>query len=263
MTTRHGISAVIFFVTVTMTGSASATRGTGPTGKRVLLDKEGGSIELRAAHTDDKETRDAVRRKLQAETRSGPTDASPAMQEHQKEIQYRYENTERGGRLRIITRNQQALKAVQDFLRSKMSPAQKAGAVAFDYVANTSLVVLPVMVNNHGPFRFLLDTGASNTILSTAVADNLMIPKRRSQTLSTAGGTVPVTVRSVNVLQTGGASLEDIEIAVGNFSLMKTMNVDGVLGSDYLRRFKVSIDYDNQLVNIEPCCPPMSLKLKA
>lgn len=263
MTTRHGIAAAILFVSVAMTGSASARGRAGATGKRVLLDKEGGSIELRAAHTDDKQTRDAVRRQLQAETRSGPADAASTLQQYQKDIQYRYENTELGGRLRIITKNQQALSAVQDFLRSQMSPAQKAGAVAFDYVANTSLVVLPVMVNNHGPFRFLLDTGASNTILSTAVADALMIPKRRNQTLATAGGIIPVTVRSVNILQAGSGRLEDVEIAVGNFSLMKTMNVDGILGSDYLRQFKVSIDYDNQLVNIEPCCPPISSKLSA
>jgi len=45
--------------------------------------------------------------------------------------------------------------------------------------------------------------------------------------------------------------------------LMKTLNVDGILGGDYLRRFKVSIDYDNQIVEIEPCCPEVMSMLVA
>ncbi|HEY2382696.1 MAG TPA: retropepsin-like aspartic protease [Terriglobia bacterium] len=261
MNIHKDITAAILFIT--MASAAGAAGESGAAGKRVLLDKEGGSIEIRVAHTNDKQTRDAVRRQLQEEARTGPAAESPAMQQYQKNIRYRYENTAQGGRLRIIAKNQQALMAVQDFLRAQMNLAQQSGAVAFDFVANTALVVLPVMVNDHGPYRFLLDTGASNTILSTAVADALMIPARRSQMLSTAAGSVPVTVRSVNILQAGAARLEGIEIAVGNFGLLKTMNVDGILGSDYLRQFKVSIDYDNQLVDIEPCCSPISLKLNA
>ncbi len=61
----------------------------------------------------------------------------------------------------------------------------------------------------------------------------------------------------------GSGRLEEVDIAVANFSLMKTMNVDGVLGSDYLRRFKVSIDYDNHVVVIEPCCPETMSRLYA
>jgi hypothetical protein len=48
--------------------------------------------------------------------------------------------------------------------------------------------------------------------------------------------------------------MENVEIAVGNLPLMKTLKVDGLLGGDYLRRFKVSIDYDNMIVDIQPCC---------
>ena len=136
-------------------------------------------------------------------------------------------------------------------------------AVAFDFIANTSLVVLPVSINNAGPYRFLLDTGASNTILSANVADNLGIPKGRSQMLLTAGGNLPVSVRMIDTLQVGAARLEKVEIAVTNFGLMNTLNVDGVLGGDYLRQFKVFIDYDNQIVEIEPCCPEVMSMLVA
>ena len=40
------------------------------------------------------------------------------------------------------------------------------GGVPFDYVPNSSLIVVPVMINKHGPYKLLLDTGTTRTILS-------------------------------------------------------------------------------------------------
>jgi predicted aspartyl protease len=219
------------------------------------LDKEGGSIEVQATHPGDKQTRDRVRQELLQEARNGIPSASPEMQEHQNEIQYRYENTERGGRLRIIAKSREALLAVQDFLHSQISGASGERKVVFDFVDNTSLVVVPVRINGHGPYRFLLDTGASNTVLSLSVADGLGIPRGRSFTLATGGGNVTATVRKLSAFTVGPVRLENVDAAVANVPLFKAIRVDGVLGSDYLRRFKISIDYDNQVMDLEPCCP--------
>jgi hypothetical protein len=56
-------------------------------------------------------------------------------------------------------------------------------------------------------------------------------------------------------LNVGGAKLENITVAVGDIDLMKKLNVEGLLGSDYLRKFKVGIDYDSRVLKIESCCP--------
>lgn len=231
--------------------------------QRVLLSKEGGAIEVESILPNDKQTQDAVRKHLQQEARNGIMYRNSAMELHRKEIRYRYEKTTRGGRIRITAKTPTALLAVQDFLRSQMSDSRNGRAVRFDFIDKTSLVVVPVTINDHGPYKFLLDTGASNTVLSVAVADTLGVPAGRSGTLFTAGGNLPVTVRSINTLQVGGARLENVEIAVANFDLIKNLNVDGILGSDYLRRFKVSIDYDNRTVNIEICCPETMSMLAA
>ena len=42
------------------------------------------------------------------------------------------------------------------------------------------------------------------------------------------------------------------EIGVADFPLMQTLHVDGILGADYLHNFKVSIDYENEVFDIEP-----------
>jgi len=253
MNVRSGIVAGLLFLS-TMGPMRAAARDLSVS--RYRLDKEGGSIEVQATHPGDKQTRDRVRQELLKEARNGGIpSATPEMQQHQKEIQYRYENTERGGRIRIIAKSRDALLAVQDFLHAQIGGASGDRKVVFDFVDNTSLVVVPVRINGHGPYRFLLDTGASNTILSLSVADALAIPRLRSYTIISAGGNVSGTVRKLEALTVGPARLEDVDIAVANVPLLKTMKVDGVLGSDYLRRFKISIDYDNQVVDIEPCCP--------
>jgi hypothetical protein len=252
MNIRYGIGVKVLFAVAMGSFSAAALD---MTVERYRLDKEGGVIEVEATQPGDKETRDAVRQQLQEEAHNGISSATPAMRQYKKEIQYRYEKTTRGGRIYIAAKNREALLAVQDFLRSRMAKPGNSGAVVFDYVANTTLIVVPVMINEHGPYKFLLDTGSSKTILSTLVADGLSLPRVRTDMLFSAGGNLPVTARKLDVLQLGITRAENVEIVVGNLPLMKTLKVDGLLGGDYLSRFKISIDYDNMIVDIQPCCP--------
>jgi predicted aspartyl protease len=227
--------------------------------RRYRLDKEGGMIEVQATRPEDKQTRDAVRQQLQQEARGVIPNATPALKKHQKEIKYHYENTARGAKIRITAKSLEALSAVQDFLHSQITGGSINKTVTFDFIANTSLVVVPVTINGSGPYRFLLDTGASDSVLSAAVADRLAIPGGIQRTLLTAGGNVPVTLRKLTTLNVGAAQLDNISIAVADFELLKSLGIDGILGGDYLRRFKISIDYDNRIVNIEPYCPAPDL----
>jgi hypothetical protein len=240
-----GITAVVF---VSLLAGVAHAKEKEPTSKRVFLDKNGGGIEMRVNDPKDAEARDAVQQELRHAVQT--EFSTPAMKEHQEEIQYRYEQTDRGGRLRIETKNPDALRAIQDYLRSQKNGGSTSKGVQFSFIRNTSLVSIPVLVNDR-PFQFLLDTGASHTVLSAAVADRLRINVGRIDFLSSAGGDIRVTIRTIRLLQVGEALLKDAEVAVADFELLRTLGVDGILGGDYLRRFKVSIDYLKQLVKIE------------
>lgn len=121
--------------------------------------------------------------------------------------------------------------------------------IPFSFVRD-SLVVIPVILNGHGEYRFLLDTGATHSILSSRVADRLNIPAGRSEFLITAAGNVPVTIRTMETVQIGGVRIMQMQIAVADFELLRTLQVDGIIGADYLRRFKVSIDYEHRELSI-------------
>ena len=126
-----------------------------------------------------------------------------------------------------------------------------SASLKFEFVANTSLFTIPVFVNGSGPFRFLLDTGATHSLLSKAIAKKLAIQGGIKQYLTTANGSVPVTVHSLDILEMGGIRIERLQIAVADFGLLARLQVDGILGSDLLKSSSLFIDYSAQLVRIE------------
>ena len=125
-----------------------------------------------------------------------------------------------------------------------------APEIAFSLVRD-SLVVVPVFLNGQGPYRFLLDTGATHSILSTAVADQLRIPTASSGALITAGGSVPVTVRAIEVVQIGTVRIGKTTIAVSDAEILRTLHIDGIIGADYLKQFRISIDYTHHVLSIQ------------
>jgi predicted aspartyl protease len=122
--------------------------------------------------------------------------------------------------------------------------------IGFSFV-HESLVVVPVFINGRGPYRFLLDTGATNTIVSNRVADQLNIPIGKTETVLTAGGSVAATKRMIDVIRIGNAQIIQVPIIAADLKLMQTLHIDGIIGEDCLRQFKISIDYAHQLLTIE------------
>lgn len=96
-----------------------------------LLMKDGGAIEAEANDPQDTASRDQIRMHFShiAEMfAQGNFNAPmlihdqtppgvPTMQRLKSEIKYEFEETARGGRVRITTRNRKALAAIHDFLR--------------------------------------------------------------------------------------------------------------------------------------------------
>lgn len=101
---------------------------------------DGGAIELRANDANDRATVDAIRTHLQqvaAQFRdadfSTPAfvhgyrpDGVAQMERVRRDIRYRYESLDAGGRIRITTKSAEALAAVHDFLRFQVTEHRTA-----------------------------------------------------------------------------------------------------------------------------------------
>ena len=96
-----------------------------------VLTRTGGAIEVSANSAEDSESREQIRKHLShiammfaegnfkapilIHDQNPP--GVPVMQRLKSDIEYSFEETESGGRVRISTRNDEALQAIHDFLR--------------------------------------------------------------------------------------------------------------------------------------------------
>src|SRR5438270_12641544 len=56
------------------------------------------------------------------------------------------------------------------------------GEVPFELATpNDAAIIVPVKINGHGPFKFVLDTGATFTCIDQKLVDQLNLPEWRGQ----------------------------------------------------------------------------------
>jgi len=109
------------------------------------------------------------------------------------------------------------------------------------------LVLVPAFVNGRGPHTFVLDTGASATVLSPELAASLQIETVAAEPMTGAGGMLQATLGRAGSLTVGGAALQDVAVMVADFLVdlagVAGTPLDGVLGYNFLRHFRVTLDY--------------------
>ncbi len=117
------------------------------------------------------------------------------------------------------------------------------------------VVLVPVLVNGRGPFQFALDTGAGQTVVSSALAKELALDQGEKKEALGAGGKVSVSLSRVNSIAVESARLEDLPVIITDLSLLRMAvggKLDGILGYNYLKNFKVTIDYPKGKLFLEP-----------
>jgi len=110
-----------------------------------LLQELGGSIEITANNSDDVESKEQIRMHLKHIAKmfaEGNFNAPmliheqtppgvPVMKELKGEIEYNFEEIDRGAAVRISTKNPAALKAIHDFLRFQIKEHKTGDSLSF------------------------------------------------------------------------------------------------------------------------------------
>src|SRR5215207_8545056 len=126
---------------------------------------------------------------------------------------------------------------------------QAEGAVRLRLLGGR-LVVVPVYLNDQGPFDFLLDTGTNSTILTPELAASLGLRPVGRVTLITVGGERDVPRALLHKVAVGGSTSADVEVLVSGLEQVRKLDwrVSGVLGQNFLGRFNYTLDYDGRTV---------------
>lgn len=110
-------------------------------------------------------------------------------------------------------------------------------------------MTVAVRVSGNGPFRFLVDTGADRTAISSALAARLGLEVGETAALHTMTGVSSVQTATVTGLQLSRNQMTILDAPVLE---AEHMGADGILGTDSLRSQRVEFDFDNNVMTIVP-----------
>ncbi len=107
------------------------------------------------------------------------------------------------------------------------------------------LIVVDAMVNGAGPFKFLVDTGTTRTVIDPGLAHQLQAPVLGKVSLTGILRQRQDDLVRIDSLRIGGVSSSTLGVVVDQLARQKTLapGIRGVLGEDFLSRFDIFIDY--------------------
>jgi hypothetical protein len=111
-------------------------------------------------------------------------------------------------------------------------------------------VIVPVTINGRGPYRFIVDTGASRSTISPDLVRALGLTAEPEALINLDGitGEARVSYVSVDRLQAGDLTLEDARLPVVEAMVMA--GADGILGAAGMSQKSLLIDFRRNRVAI-------------
>ena len=133
------------------------------------------------------------------------------------------------------------------------NPLLCQSGVRFHFITDSSIILVPVLVNGQGPFPFILDTGADDVILDASLARRLALPVSGNVHQATIlGAWVPD--RSVaHSLQLGPVQIQNAPVLLTDLSGLRSRVPEayGILGQRFLSHFNYLIDYQDRFIHFE------------
>ena len=127
-------------------------------------------------------------------------------------------------------------------------------AIAPYHIEGGGRIVVEARINGHGPYDFVLDTGASISVVFDNVRDELALETVAGKTVivhgALASGRHPLL--DIDRLELGGAVWRDPRIVSLPGETAAGSNINGVLGVDILRHYAVGFSTGDRVVRLYP-----------
>lgn len=130
---------------------------------------------------------------------------------------------------------------------SSLEPAGEVDVVTAKADTYARMTV-PVRIGAHGPYHFLIDTGAQNTVVSSAIAARLALPAGNRATIVGVAGRQEVETVLIEEFGLGRHSYYNLTAP-----LLEGANIgaDGIVGVDSLQDQRILIDFKRNLIAID------------
>jgi clan AA aspartic protease (TIGR02281 family) len=134
--------------------------------------------------------------------------------------------------------------------REPVKPAPVKASIPIEQ--HGQIVVIQATLNNKRAAKFVVDTGASYTMISSAVAKDLDIDlsqNQRTMPFQTANGLIQAPLTNLESITVGGMEIKNLTAAVHD--AVPDPQVAGLLGLNFLSNFRMDIDTQRGLLHLE------------
>lgn len=115
---------------------------------------------------------------------------------------------------------------------------------------DNNLLLLRVSVNDSKPMKFIFDTGASHSAISSQRATELGLKTEGEVSGRATGGPIRVAFIKGVSLSVLGAAVSNQSIGSMTFPAVPGFEFDGIIGYDFINQFVIEIDYLNKFMNL-------------
>ena len=112
------------------------------------------------------------------------------------------------------------------------------------------VVIVEAMLNKKTAVRFIVDTGASYTMISSATARELALDGNgQTVPFQTANGLIQAPLISLQSITVGGMEINNLTAAIHD--ILPDPKISGLLGLNFLTNFRMDIDTQKGLLHLE------------
>lgn len=130
------------------------------------------------------------------------------------------------------------------------------GEVPFELVPpNDAAIIVPVKINGQGPFKFVLDTGATFTCIDQKLVDQLKLAEWRGPlgigVIQPTEGAVKLV--SLDTFEVGNVKATEMKACAIDLSRLPMGGLDarGLVGLNFLKSFQVRIDFKKRILRLD------------
>ncbi|MCK4390275.1 MAG: aspartyl protease family protein [Desulfobacterales bacterium] len=115
-------------------------------------------------------------------------------------------------------------------------------------------IIVPVVLNGFLKASVMVDTGSGITILSGEMARKLQLEgdPDNSITLKTMAVDIQAQLATLNSIQVGNLIEKNFRVAITQLPLGEERKFDGILGMDFMNKYKIHIDNDHDRILLCP-----------
>lgn len=122
--------------------------------------------------------------------------------------------------------------------------------------SNTRMTV-EVRVNNRGPYRFLVDSGADTSVVGQRIARDLQLPMGNSVTLHGMTASAVVDTVQVAELSMGQSTIRDLQMPALR---EEDLGGEGMIGIDALVQQRLMMDFEKRVIKAEDARQPAKMQ---